>query len=84
MNLNFEHKTPANFYSNDQGFGLADCKVEGEIWLEQLPADSILVRPEVYFLALRSGYSNFGLGLKEGLMYHVLIPKNEVENDSND
>ena len=79
MSLNFPYKTPENFYSGGEGFGLADSKNEGELWLEKLPSDAILVRPEVYFLALESGYSNLDVGLKDGLMYHILIPKKEAK-----
>jgi len=77
--LDFPHKTPSNFYGGDTGFGLSETKNEGDIWLSSLPYDAILVRSEVYFLALESGYSDFDSGLKDGLMYHILIPKKEAK-----
>lgn len=73
--LNFPHKTPQNFYGFVDGIGLAEQKNEGELWLEKLPRDSIIVRPEFYFSALEAGYSNYDVGLKDGEAYYVLIPR---------
>lgn len=73
--LNFPYKTPSNFYGGDTGFGMVETKNEGDIWLESLPYDAILVTTDHYCAALRAGYQNLSAGLKDGVYYNILQPR---------
>ena len=88
MNLNFEYKTPANFYDGlvkvDENEAALKKWGMVVIDLDSLPKDAILIRSKLMFSALEAGYYHNSSGYKNDEFYFVMVPKKEVNNDSND
>lgn len=83
MSLNFEHKTPANFYDglikvddNEAALSKFGLRV---IDFDSLSKDAILIKSNVMFSALEAGYSHESSGYKNDEFYFVMVPHKEVK-----
>jgi len=83
MSLNFEHKTPTNFYDGMTKVDENEAALKKfgvmVIDLESLPKDAILIQSKVMFSAMDAGYVHDSSGYKNDEFYFVMIPKKEVQ-----
>ena len=83
MNLNFEYKTPANFY--DGLVKVDETEAALKKWgmvvidLDSLPKDAILISAKAMFSAVAAGYVHESSGYKNDEFYFVMVPKKEVK-----